>query len=180
LWRSQSPETVRPDEIKEVIVRIFNQNNPKQANNFVYPQWIITQLPGNKWLLVVSGVVVVDITSGQSNGWLHDTIRILPRFADAFAFAGNDVNNNTVVFETEQYATYGTLASIYDKSTAVNAGFAVDAFRPFFSDGGRGMGDGSGLDFDIAVQDVDATLFRVAYELTAVGTFVVTPLPPIL
>jgi hypothetical protein len=160
-------------------MRTFDQNHSAQAGSFIDPQWIVTPLPNNKWLLIVSGVVIINVTCGQNSGWLRDTVRILPNFTDPFTFAGNDLNNNTVVFETQQYATYGSLASIFDKNTSVNAGFAVDAFRPFFSDGGRGMGNGSGIDLDIAVQDVDATIFRVAYELTGVGSFIVTPLPPI-
>jgi hypothetical protein len=88
-------------------------------------------------------------------------------------------NTLLVVLEAEQYATYGSLNSIFDKDTSVNAGFAVDAFRPFFSDGDRGIINGSGIDLDIAVQDVDATILRVGYQLTAVGKFVITPQPPI-
>jgi len=160
-------------------MQTFDQNNDAQAGNFVNPQWIITPLPDSKWLLMVSGVVIINVTCRLNSGWLRDTIRILPKFTDPLTFAGNDLNNNFVVLQTEQYATYGSLASIFDKSTSVNAGFAVDAFRPFFSDGNRGMGNGSGIDLDIAVQDVDATIFRVAYQMVAVGRFVVTPLPPI-
>ena len=156
----------------------FDQTSNAQAENFVYPQWIITPLPSDKWLLIVSGIVVINVTSGQSSGWHRDTVRILPDFSGPFTFAGNDLLNNAVVFQAEQYATYGSLNSIFDKSTSVNAGFAVDAFLPFFSDGGRGVTVGSGIDLDIAVQDIDATILRVAYKITAVGQFVVSPRSP--
>ena len=131
--------------------------------------------PGGKLLLVISGTVVINFSSGQSSGWRRDTIRILPDFTGPFTYAGNDPTANAVVFQAEQYSTFASLNAIFDQSTSVNAGFAVDAFRPYFIDGGRGLTTGSGIDVDIAVQDIDATLYRVGYELTAVGTFSSVP-----
>jgi hypothetical protein len=72
----------------------FDQTNDSQAGNFIYPQWIITPLQNNKWLLIVSGIVVIDATSGQNSGWRRDTVRILPDFDGPFSFAGNDVEND--------------------------------------------------------------------------------------
>jgi len=152
-----------------------NWDNPfPLPYSFVEPQWIITPLPSNKWLLIVSGTVIVNLICRKKSAWRNETVRILPDFDAAFTFAGNDLLKNSVVFQTEQYSTYGSANSMFDKSTSVNAGFAVDAARPFFSEGDRGITVGSGIELDIAVQDIDATLLRVAYQLMAVGQFAVT------
>jgi hypothetical protein len=152
-----------------------NRDNPfPLALSLVEPQWIITPLDNKKWLLIVTGTGVVNLLCRHRSGWRRETVHVLPDFNPAFSFAGNDLENNTVVFQAEQYSTYGSANSIFDQSTAVNAGFAVDAIRPLFADGARGIIAGSGIEIDVAVQDVDAALLRVAYQLTAVGRFVVT------
>jgi hypothetical protein len=155
----------------------INQNLDAQARLFRFPQWIITPLPDKKWLLIISGNVEIPPFEG-ADAWRADTVRILPGFRDPFTFAGFDIDNNTVVFQTEQYATYSTFTSFTDHD-ADNAGFDVSGFRPFFFDGARGIANGSGIDIDVAVLDADARLFSLAYQLTAVGRIQSTPLPPI-
>ena len=160
------------------MIRI-DQTDPTQTGNFVHPQWIITPLPNNKWCLVLSGVVIINFVCVQHSGWHANTVQVIPNVLDPFAFAGFDNRNNTVTLQTEQYACYGSLNSIFDKDSSVNAGFAVDAFYPLFNNGNRGFALGSGISLDVAVQDRDASLLRVGYYLMAIGTITSVPIPPI-
>jgi hypothetical protein len=144
-----------------------------EANNdgsFVEPQWVITPLPGQgKWLLVLSGVVVTNFVTVQHSGWRRDKVQIFPRINVPLGYAmqAPPPPGSEYLFDVEQYATFGGLSSIFDRSTSVNAGFAVDAFRPIFAGNNRLL---KGIELDIAAQDRDAELLRVNYQLTAVGS----------
>jgi hypothetical protein len=66
----------------------------------------------------------------------------------------------------------------------VNAGFAVDAWRPSpFSSGndafsGQPVGNiFTGIVVDVAVRDSDAWLYRVGYNITLEGRIVFTDVP---
>ena len=64
-----------------------------------------------------------------------------------------------------------TLNAIYDKETAVNAGWAVDSFSgpgPVkIEDNGRFR-----IETRIGVRDVDGWLFRIGFTVTLSGVFV--------
>lgn len=122
--------------------------------------------------MVLSGVVVVDFWSQQSN-WNNDTLLIIPDrdFNSMIAFVGVPPPPQDYVnaFQADQYATFGGMSSIFDKDYANNTGFAVNAFEPnFYLSNGRAI---YGIQMDLAVRDSDAALLRVAYHLTAVGQF---------
>jgi len=157
----------------------YSQTDAGTAGNFVNPQWIITPLPNGKWCLVCSGVLVINFTTGQRPGWRNDTIRIGLDLAGVFAYAGYHTAGKYAVMNTEQYACYGSLNSIFDKDNSVNAGFAVDKFYPYFGGGGRSLENGSGVYLDVATRDSDASLLRVGYYLMAIGTISEVPIPPI-
>jgi len=150
------------------------------AEKFANPQWIVTSLPGGRQLLVLSGVVIIDFWSRQPS-WHRDSVTIYPDkdLQSVIASAGLPPapQGFAIRFLAEQYATFGGMSSIFDQDTAVNAGFAVDAFEPIFDAGTRLV---SGIQLDIAVRDSDAALLRVGYHLTAVGRFVQIAIPPIL
>jgi hypothetical protein len=73
----------------------------------------------------------------------------------------------------EQWAPFATINSIYDAATAVDAGFAVDGFRPIIATSNNGIPNVfQSLEVDLAVRDRDAFIFRVGYQLTLVGRIV--------
>lgn len=134
--------------------------------SFVEPQWIITPLSSGKWMLVLSGVVIVNFTTVQHTGWRHERVQIIPNLPLAYAKGMDPPPGSEYLFNVEQYATYGGLSSIFDKAASIDAGFAVDASRPIFTGNSRLL---RGIELDIATHDRDASLLRVNYQLTAVG-----------
>jgi hypothetical protein len=62
--------------------------------------------------------------------------------------------------------------SIFEQNESVNAGYAVDAFRPIFTTRDTFPQIFDTLEVDLAVRDNDAFIFRVGYHLTLVGTIV--------
>jgi hypothetical protein len=58
-----------------------------------------------------------------------------------------------------------SLASIYNKNSANNAGWAVDGAHVFVGDEGEGIH----VEAKIAVRDSDGYLYRLAYQVTALG-----------
>jgi hypothetical protein len=149
-------------------IYITQSDNPELFPN---AQWILTPLPNNMWCMVLSGVAIINYTCGLDSGWNSDTVRIRPNMRPVWIAGGFDPGKGPVSLEVEQYATYGSLNSIFDKDTSVNAGFAVNETAPYFNDSSTwSFGDGSGIDLDIAARDSDATLLRVGYYLMAIGT----------
>ncbi len=162
---------------------LFTQSTNAAA--FVTPQWILTPLSTDPqkgpYLLVLSGIVATNFEAIQHTGWRSDTLQIQPdvdiKNALSFANAPKAPPGSRTMFEVQQYSTFGSLSSIFDESEAVNAGFSINSFWPFFEPGSRRL---VGVNMTIAVQDRDASLLRVGYQITAVGTFtqVANPDPP--
>jgi hypothetical protein len=69
------------------------------------------------------------------------------------------------------------LSSVYDANQSVDAGFAVDLWRPApfrtITDGGATIGNiFTGVRVDVAVRDSDAYLYRLGYNITLEGRIV--------
>lgn len=78
---------------------------------------------------------------------------------------------------------FGAISSIFDRNQAVNAGFAVDVWRP------NPFGTVTdvitnqpldriftGIQVDVAVRDSDAILHRVSYNICLLGQIVFAPI----
>jgi hypothetical protein len=157
----------------------FNETVPAQQQFFHNSQWIITQLPNNRWCLVLSGLLNIDFFGGQDAGWRQDTIQIIRDINPLFIYANFDPINYYVTLNVEQYACYGSVCRFWDRDESVNAGFAVDSFYPFFSGGGRAFGSQSGVYLDVGVSDRDAHVVNVGYHLMAIGTISQVPIIPV-
>src|SRR5438067_401854 len=93
-----------------------------------------------KWLLVLSGVGIVNMQGKTSDDWLHDEVLISPDVRSPLDFAigrwgiprpqGTEGQNYQVVFQVDQWAPFAGLNSVFDQNESVNAGFAVDDWRP--------------------------------------------------
>jgi len=158
----------------------FTQSlNPEK---FVGPQWIVTALPAKRQLLMLCGILVIDFRNNQKQGWRGDSVEIYPdsdiRSAITYAGVPPPKDGFEIKFVAEQYTTFGAMNSIFDQDASVNAGFAVDSFGPIFYPAvTRQL---TGIRLNVAVQDQDAALLRVGYQLTAVGRFEQIAVAPIL
>jgi hypothetical protein len=148
-------------------------------------------ISGQKWLLVLSGVGIVNMKGKTSDDWLHDEVHILPDMRGPLGFAisrygiprppGNEGANYIVNFQPEQWSPFAGLSAVFDQNQSVNAGFAVDSWRPSPFTLGKDSFSGqpvdglfTGIIVDTAVRDSDAWLFRVGYNITLVGRIVFT------
>jgi hypothetical protein len=141
------------------------------------------------WLFTLTGVVIIDILGDNVNDWRRETLTIPPtRITDApidFALTKYPIpvpdkpGEFFTGIELEQWSPFSAISSILDTDTGgVNAGFAVDAWRPtpFIPTSGV---DGNpvnqvfrGVDVDVAVRNNHATLHRISYHITLLGKIV--------
>ena len=110
-------------------------------------------------MVTLSGVVLTDV-KGTGSSWYRDQL-ILTIPAPVSCPANHGLR-------VQAWAPFVTVNAIYNKSHAVNAGWAVDDFW------GPGpvviIGDCT-IYANIAVRDVDGWLYRVGYTLNLVGVY---------
>lgn len=145
-------------------------------------------LSDQEWLLVLSGVGVVNMQGKDE--WLTGEVHILP---DTFGPLDHAINRWgipqphspwTVGFQLDQWSPFVGLSDIFDQDQSVNAGFAVDSWRPSpfatWTDAFTSQQIGNiftGIIADVAVRDSDAFLRRVGYNITLAGRIVFTEGP---
>ncbi len=177
----------------------------KIITEFAGQNWLITpaalavnetkpaSIKDQKWLLTLTGVAVVNLTAGFNGDWLRETLQILPDMNGPLQFAINRFSvpvptnpgyvvkglpKTTPFFQLEEWAPFAALGSIFDKNQSVDAGFAVDFWKPspFLTLSASGLPDikqvFQGIKVDVAVRDIDATLFRVNYHISLLGKIV--------
>ncbi|PYX64021.1 MAG: hypothetical protein DMG78_31035, partial [Acidobacteria bacterium] len=108
-----------------------------------------------KWLLVLSGVVFAYQRGHNSGSWNHQTVSFMPDMAgpdDSTATSG-PLNwaidqysiprppgvvgqDYRVRFSLEEWSPFVSLGSVFDQAQSINAGFAVDEWRPNHFDTG--------------------------------------------
>jgi hypothetical protein len=179
-----------------------------EVTSFGGQNWLITpaaravneaapkNVSGQKWLLVLSGVGIVNMKGKTSDDWLHDEVHILPDMRGPLDYAigrwgiprpqGTEELNYLVGFQLEEWSPFAGLSSVFDQDRSVNAGFAVDSWRPSpFASGtdafsGQTVGNiFTGIIVDTAVRDSDAWLYRVGYNIALEGRIVFTDAPVI-
>jgi hypothetical protein len=173
-----------------------------EVTEFGGQNWLITpaaravgeaapkSISDQEWLLVLSGVGVVNMQGKDE--WLTDEVHILPDTSGPLDHAINrwgipqPQSPWTVGFQLDQWSPLVGLSDIFDQDQSVNAGFAVDSWRPSpfatwtdaFTD--QQMGNiFTGIIADVAVRDSDAFLRRVGYNITLAGRIVFTEAPVI-
>jgi hypothetical protein len=175
----------------------------KVLTDFAGQNWLITPAalavgeppPANihdqKFLLVLSGVVIANLEGNSTSQWLHETLSFLPDMAGPqnsgplnwaigrFGIPKPVGQDFTIGFSLEEWAPFASLSSIFDENQSINAGFAVDVWRPtHFATGTDAFTHApvnnifTGINVDVAVRDTDAWIFRVGYNITLLGKIV--------
>ena len=169
------------------------------VKSFAGQNWLITptalavnenpphHVPDQTWLLVLTGVTIVDIEGNNPHDWRRETVDIFPDIDSPlrFALSQHGVSLPTdanLAFELQQWAPFSAVSSGFDRdSGGVDAGFAVDTWRPapFASGTDRNGAPVSrlftGVAVDIAVRNDHAVLHRLSYHITLMGKIVDMP-----
>lgn len=122
----------------------------------VFPQRLQAPQADGRLLLVFSGVALVNLR-GESADWNRDLLFL--------ALDTRPLGTGERTFVEDQVAPLVTLNSIWDKNTAINAGFAVDSCRPLLNL----FPDFILIECQIAARDSDAFLYRAGYHVTVTG-----------
>jgi hypothetical protein len=158
-----------------------------------------------KWLLVLSGVVISNFKGDNSGNWNQQTVSFIPDMAGAddpsatsgplnWAIsqysiprpAGTVGTQYLVRFTLEEWSPFVSLGSVYNQGQSINSGFAVNDWRPNHFDSGTDVVTGqpvinifTGVNADLAVSDSDAWLYRLNYNITLLGKIVFIA-PPVI
>jgi len=179
-----------------------------EVTNFGGQNWLITPAPSavheappasisnQKWLLVLSGVALVNLQGLASGDWHRDQVHISPDMNGPLGYAisrfsiprprGREGVDYNTGFQVAQWAPFVSLGSIFDARQAVNAGFAVDAWRHAqFGNGTDAFSQQpvgnifTGVVADAGASDSDAWLYRVGYNFILEGRIVFTVTTPV-
>jgi hypothetical protein len=194
------------------LLRYRGFNSMIVLNDFAGQNWLITpaalavgetppaDIYDQKWLLVLSGVVLANIMGAETGGWNRQTVSFIPDMAgpdDPTATSGplnwaigqyniprppGTVGTDYLVrfsLEDSSWSPFVSLSSVFDQAQAINAGFAVDDWRPNHFDSGTDVVTGqtvnnifTGVNADVGVSDSDAWLYRLSYNITLLGKIV--------
>ncbi len=158
-----------------------------------------------KWLLILSGVVLANQRGDNSGSWNYQTVSFIPDMAgpdDPTATSGplnwaiarygiprppGTVGQEYLVrFSLDEWSPFVSLGSVFDQGASVNAGFAVDDWRPNHFESGTDVVTNeavnnifTGVNADLAVNDTDAWIYRLGYNITLIGRIVFIA-PPVI
>lgn len=204
-----NPPSLRPDN-HGALLRYRRFNSMKYLTEFAGQNWLITpaalavgerpptDIRDQKWLLILSGVVLANLKGDNSGSWNHQTVSFVPDMAgldDPTATSGPlnwAISNYSIPrppgaagaqylvrFSVEEWSPFVSLGSIYDQAQSINAGFAVDDWRPNHFDSGTNVTTNqpvnnifTGVNADLAVNDSDAWIYRLGYNITLLGQIV--------
>lgn len=174
-----------------------------EATTFAGQNWLITPaalsvneappaIEQQKFLLVLSGVVVIDLKGNSGAQWRRETVSIRPDLFNPLQYAvarhgiptppGTGGNNYWLGFQVEQWAPFAAVSSMFNENESVDSGFAVDVWRPNPFVTATGFSNAtldklfSGIQVDVAVRDTDAWLHRVSYNIVLQGRIVFGPI----
>jgi hypothetical protein len=183
----------------------------KVLTDFAGQNWLITpaalavgepppaSIHDQKFLLVLSGVVIANLEGNSASQWLYETLSFLPDMAgpqnsgplnwaiQRWGIPKPPGQNFSIAFSLEEWAPFASLSSIFDQDQSINAGFAVDVWRPnHFATGNDAITHSpvgnifTGINVDVAVRDTDAWIYRVGYNITLLGKIVFLTIPKVL
>jgi len=171
------------------------------VSSFAVQNWLITpaalavnqakptSISDQVWLLVLSGVGIINLQGNNADDWLRETITIFPDVNSPIQYAITNFGipvpqsgGETYYpqFSLQQWAPFVGLSSVFEKqSGGVDAGYAVDQWTttPFIT-GLKDINNNplinvfAGIDANVAVRNTSATLYRLSYNFTLLGKIV--------
>lgn len=169
----------------------------------IYPvsDWIITptapsvneptptDVAEQRFLLILSGVAIIDFKGNSTNAWLNNTVSLKPDVLPAILHACEKHRIPfpreefsplyDIGFHVEQSAQFSGLSSIYNDNVSNDSGFAVDSWSPAPYKFGNDILSGdtydqvyNGLNVKIGARDSDAFIKRLSYHISLVGRIV--------
>jgi hypothetical protein len=179
--------------------------------NFAGQNWLITpaalavgehppaSIHDQKWLLVLTGVVTANLEGNSTSQWLNANLAFLPDMAGPnnsgplnwaigqYAIPKPAGQNYTIAFSLDEWAPFVSLSAIFDQNQSIDAGFAVNVWRPnHFASGVDALTNVpvgnifTGVNADVGVRDTDAWILSLSYNITLRGRIVFLKIPVIL
>ena len=147
-------------------------------------------------MLVLSGVVEANLQGNSNATWLNQTVSFLPGNSLSLGLAINegplnyaidhysiprpsqDPKDYDTVFSVQNWAPFACLSAIFYQSESINAGYAVNVWRPrHFLTGVKYPqviepinNVFTGINVDVGVRDNDAFICKLSYNITLLGT----------
>jgi hypothetical protein len=179
--------------------------------NFAGQNWLITPAalafgehpPANihdqKWLLVLTGVVAANLEGNSTSQWLNTNVSFLPDMAGPnnsgplnwaigqYGIPKPAGQGFTIAFSLDEWAPFVSLSAIFDQNESIDAGYAVNVWRPnHFATGIDALNNAplvnifTGVNADVGVRDTDAWILSFSYNITLRGRIVFPKIPVIL
>ena len=205
-FHNPPPVDLREDN-HGALLRYRQFNSMKYLTEFAGQNWLITpaalavgesppaSIHDQKWLLVLSGVVIADLKGDNTGQWNHQTVSFMPDMAgpDDPSSTSGPLNwairhysipkpsgapgaQYLIRFSLEEWAPSTSPSAIFTQGQSINSGFAVDAWRPNHFGSGTDILTNqpvnnlfAGINADLAVRDTDAWLYRLGYNITLLG-----------
>jgi hypothetical protein len=197
------------------LLRYRRFSKMKFLTEFAGQNWLITpaatavgeprplSIHDQKWMLVLSGVVIANERGDNSGNWNHETVFFMPDMAGSDAPGATSGPLNWAIgrwsiprppgaqgaqylirFSVEEWSPFAALGAVFNQGQSINSGFAVNTWRPNnFGVGtdvltNRPVGNlFAGIKVDLAVRDHDAWLQRLSYHITLIGRIVFVNVP---
>jgi len=169
--------------------------------NFAGQNWLITpaalavgehpptSIHDQKWLLVLTGVVTANLQGNSTSQWLNANLSFLPDMAGPsnsgplnwamgqYAIPKPAGQNYAIGFALDEWAPFVSLSAIYDQAQSIDAGYAVNVWRPnHFATGIDAFSNAqvgnifTGVNVDVGVRDTDAMDSKSWLQHHAAGT----------
>ena len=111
------------------------------TDQFAITNWVIVptgQTPprpeDQKWLMILSGVAFCNFQGTSNADWRRDSFRLAIDLTGPIQFTGRSAQvGRELRFQVEQFTPYSTINAVYDAQQSVDAGYAVDSYRPIFT-----------------------------------------------
>ena len=140
-------------------------------NQFAVKNFLTLPLGGDRFLISLGGVALVNFTGQQGPDWRRDTAIMYLSVRDALNLTGRTPSPGfELAFAPEQWTQLVTPNAFTDLNQAINFGVAVDDFQIDLQ-GGQPQ-TSVRVDVSIAARDIDTYLYRIGYMLLLIGRVV--------
>lgn len=157
-----------------------------------------TTILDQKWLLVLSGIVEANLQGNSNAAWLNQNVSFLPGNSPSLGIEidqgplnyaigrysiprpSDNAADYYTVFSLEDggWAPFVCLSAIFDQNESINAGYAVNDWRPnhFYQALKYPQitepinNIFTGINVDVGISDNDAFILKLSYNITLVGT----------